>query len=101
MHDHDVTFYNYGADHQECLAHVLRYLKDSIENEPDRIWNKEMRSLLQEMIHFRNGIQLPHKPDPKTISGFEKDTRQYWKQPEENTGTFRQMIITETGTIYS
>ena len=24
------------------------------------------------MIHFRNGIQLPHKPDPKTISGFEK-----------------------------
>ena len=72
VHDHDVTFYNYGADHQECLAHVLRYLKDSIENEPDRIWNKEMRSLLQEMIHFRNGIQLPHKPDPKTISGFEK-----------------------------
>ena len=72
VHDNDVTFYNYGADHQECLAHVLRYLKDSIENEPDRIWNKEMRSLLQEMIHFRNGIQLPHKPDPKTISGFEK-----------------------------
>ena len=72
VHDHDVTFYNYGADHQECLAHVLRYLKDSIENEPDRIWNKEMRSLLQEMIHFRNGIQPPHKPDPKTISGFEK-----------------------------
>ena len=72
VHDHDVTFYNYGADHQECLAHVLRYLKDSIENEPDRIWNKEMRSLLQEMIHFRNGIQLPHKPDPKTISEFEK-----------------------------
>ena len=29
-------------------------------------------SLVQEMIHFRNGIQLPHKPDPKTISGFEK-----------------------------
>ena len=72
VHDHDITFYNYGADHQECLAHVLRYLKDSIENEPDRIWNKEMRSLLQEMIHFRNRIQLPHKPDPKTISGFEK-----------------------------
>ena len=36
VHDHDITFYNYGADHQECLAHVLRYLKASIENEPDR-----------------------------------------------------------------
>ena len=26
VHDHDITFYNYGKDHQECLAHVLRYL---------------------------------------------------------------------------
>ena len=72
VHDHDITFYNYGADHQECLAHVLRYLKDSIENEPDRTWNKEMRSLVQEMIHFRNGIQPPHKLDPKKVSEFEK-----------------------------
>lgn len=34
VHDHDKTYYNYGADHQECLAHVLRYLQDSIDNEP-------------------------------------------------------------------
>ena len=31
VHDHDITFYNYGEDHQECLAHVPRYLKSSIE----------------------------------------------------------------------
>ena len=24
------------------------------------------------MIHFRNGIQPPHKPDPQKISGFER-----------------------------
>lgn len=30
VHDHDKTYYNYGADHQECLAHVLRYLQESI-----------------------------------------------------------------------
>ena len=36
VHDHDITFYNYGTDHRECLAHVLRYLKDSMDNEPDR-----------------------------------------------------------------
>ena len=35
FHDHDLTFYHYGADHQECLAHVLCYLKNSIDNEPD------------------------------------------------------------------
>lgn len=36
VHDYDVTFYNYGADYQECFAHVLRYLKDSIDNKPDQ-----------------------------------------------------------------
>ncbi len=41
VHDHDVTFYNYGADHQECLAHVLRYLKDSIENEAEPYLEQE------------------------------------------------------------
>ena len=72
IHDHDKTFYHYGADHQECLAHVLRYLKDSIENEPERTWNKEMRSLVQEMIHFRKGIQPPQEPDLKKVSEFEE-----------------------------
>ena len=36
VHNYDVTFYNYGADYQECFAHVLRYLKDSIDNKPDQ-----------------------------------------------------------------
>ena len=72
VHDHDRTFYHYGTDHQECLAHVLRYLKDSIENEPDRRWNKEMRSLIQEIIHFRNGYQSTEEMDPLKFSGFEE-----------------------------
>ena len=72
IHDHDKTFYHYGSDHQECLAHVLRYLKDSIENEPERTWNREMRSLVQEMIHFRKGIQPPQEPDLKKVSEFEE-----------------------------
>ena len=42
----DLTLYNYGTDHQECLAHVLRYLKGSMDNEPDRTWNKEMHGLI-------------------------------------------------------
>ena len=51
VHDHDKTFYNYGNDHQECLAHVLRYLKDSMQNEPERVWNRQMHEFLQRMIH--------------------------------------------------
>ena len=51
VHDHDITFYNYGGDHQECLAHVLRYLQSAIENEPDLTWHKDMKKLLSSVIH--------------------------------------------------
>ena len=72
VHDNDITFYSYGTDHQECLAHVLRYLKDSMDNEPGRVWNKEMHGLIQEMIHFRNETLLSCNLDPEKISGFEE-----------------------------
>jgi len=51
VHDHDVTYYNYGGSHQECLAHVLRYLQNSIENEAYLTWNSKMKDLLTEIIH--------------------------------------------------
>jgi hypothetical protein len=77
VHDHDVTFYNYGDAHQECIDHPLRYLKGSMENEPKLKWNKQMRELMQEMIHFRNGLDPkddrdPDKIDPDKVSNLEK-----------------------------
>lgn len=72
VHDHDLTFYSYGSDHQECLSHILRYLKDSMQNEPDRTWNKEMHKLLQEMIHEANQLEAGQKCSDIQISGFEK-----------------------------
>jgi hypothetical protein len=71
VHDHETTFYSYGSDHQECLAHILRYLKDSIDNEPNRTWNKEMRSLVQEMIHYRKSLPGEAEPDENRVSDFE------------------------------
>ncbi len=56
VHDHDTTFYSYGDNHQECLSHVIRYLKDSIENETNLTWNKQMLELVRDMIHYRNGL---------------------------------------------
>jgi hypothetical protein len=50
IHDHDRTFYNYGLNHQECLAHILRYLQSSMENEPNLTWHKEMQILLRCII---------------------------------------------------
>jgi len=71
VHDHDITFYSYGGDHQECLTHVLRYLKDSMENEPGLKWNRQMRELIQEMIHYRNGLSPGETPDVDKVRGFE------------------------------
>jgi hypothetical protein len=71
VHDHDLTFYNYGGGHQECLAHVLRYLKDSMENESNLEWNKQMRGLIQEMIHHRNSLDLEKPPYVNIVDKFE------------------------------
>ncbi len=56
IHDHDLSFYRYGKRHQECLAHVLRYLKDSMANEAHLSWNKSMHKLLQQGIAYRNRL---------------------------------------------
>ena len=51
IHDHDKSYYSYGSSHQECLAHVLRYLVGATESEPHLKWHKQMHELLQKMIH--------------------------------------------------
>lgn len=71
IHDHEKTFYRYGTAHQECLAHVLRYLKGSMENEPERTWNKDMYALLQEMIHYVNGLESGAGRDPEKLLEYE------------------------------
>lgn len=83
IHDHDKTFYSYGTGHQECLAHVLRYLKSSIENEPDREWNREMRSLLQEMIHYRNSLASERECAAEKVIEFETRYRQILQKAKD------------------
>ena len=56
VHDHDTTFYSYGRNHQECMHHNCRYLKGSEENEPALKWNRQMHTLFQEMLHYRNSL---------------------------------------------
>ncbi|NLP17681.1 MAG: transposase, partial [Firmicutes bacterium] len=77
VHDHDLVFYSYGDNHQECLVHVLRYLKDSMENESNLQWNKRMRGLLQEMIHYRKGLAEENPElDPDRVKEFEDRYRE-------------------------
>lgn len=71
IHDHEACFYGYGSDHQECMVHIERYLRDSIENEKNLTWNRQMLALIQEMIHENNIAGEDGISDDK-IAGFEK-----------------------------
>ncbi len=70
IHDHEACFYSYGSDHQECMVHIERYLKDSIENEKSLTWNKSMLELIREMIHENNLAPADGIPNDK-IAEFE------------------------------
>jgi len=78
IHDHDITFYKYGTRHQECLQHILRYLKDSIQNEKHLTWNDGMQRLIREMIRFRKHLdpedgRNPDEIDPGMVEKFEAE----------------------------
>lgn len=83
IHDHEKTFYHYGSDHQECMAHILRYLKDSMENEPERKWNHRMHALIREMIHYRNGLPPGEESDPVEVERFETRYRKIMQKAKE------------------
>ena len=54
IHDHDISYYNETfsfSKHQECVAHLIRYCQDSIDNEPELMWNRQMKQHLQWVIH--------------------------------------------------
>lgn len=59
IHDHDMSYYNREfqfGEHQECLAHIIRYCQDSIDNEPDKTWSRLMKPHIQLIIHrYKSG----------------------------------------------
>ncbi len=83
VQDHEPTFYQYGRDHQECLAHVLRCLKDSIENEPERSWNKQMQAHIHKMIHYWNSLDAGEACTPEEIACLEEEYRRILEKAKE------------------
>lgn len=71
IHDHEASFYSYGSDHQECMVHIERHLRDSIENEKGLTWNGRMLTLIQEMIHENKTAPAEGIAEEK-IAGFEE-----------------------------
>lgn len=72
VHDHDKSFYHHGIGHQECLAHILRYLMGSVEFEPHLTWNRKMKGHLEEMIRFAKNHPERRKPEDDKVRAFRK-----------------------------
>lgn len=59
--DHESAIIKHGKRHQECLAHISRYMQGSIENEPGRKWNAEMLAWIKKSIHYWKQIKKGEK----------------------------------------
>lgn len=85
IHDHEACFYSYGSDHQECMVHIERYLKDSIENEKNLTWNQSMLKLIREMIHENNlaPAGIPEEKIAEFEAGYDEIVRTAAKEYED------------------
>ena len=79
VHDHYLMYYNYGTRHQECNAHILRYLKAVTEIETDS-WSLDMSNLLKEILHTRKELLK------QGVSSFSKEVI------EEYTNRYKSII---------
>ena len=50
--DHESAIIKHGSLRQECIEHVQRYARSSVENEPDREWNRELLEWTSASIHY-------------------------------------------------
>ena len=70
--DHEAALIVLGSDHQECLAHIGRYDKGSIQNEPDLEWNKMMESVIYGIIKYRMDMKPDEELDPVIVTDLER-----------------------------
>jgi len=59
--DHESALIKHGSKNQECLAHILRYAKDGIENEPDKTWHGLLCKWIAKSIAYWENIDKGKK----------------------------------------
>ena len=55
--DHEAALKKHGKQHQECLAHILRYAKSGMENETEKKWHKRLIGWIDNAIGYWNEVQ--------------------------------------------
>lgn len=83
IRDHEATFQSYGDRHQECLVHVERYLRSSVENEPGLEWNGEMLEWVKSAIHYWNEWQESGVADDGKVGELERRYDQIIQKAEK------------------
>ena len=54
--DHESAIIKHGNQRQECMSHIQRYMRASIENEPDKTWSKDMLQWISKAVKYWNLI---------------------------------------------
>ena len=75
--DHESAIIKHGSLRQECMAHILRYMRASIENERDKTWSSDMLKWISKAIKYWNLIDTgkenyDEKEAKKLIDEFNK-----------------------------
>ena len=67
--DHEAALIKHGAQNQECMAHIKRYIMNSIENEKGLTWNTRMKEWIKDALAYWNGIQDGGEEMPERVAG--------------------------------
>lgn len=54
--DHETALVKHGGKHQECLAHIKRYVKGVADNEPGKTWGVKMDEWIKESVDYWNEV---------------------------------------------
>lgn len=70
--DHEAALIKHGSKNQECMAHIKRYLINSIENEKGLTWNTKMKEWIKDAVTYWNDIHDGGKEAPEKAAELDR-----------------------------
>lgn len=70
--DHEAALIKHGSQNQECMAHIKRYVINSIENEKGLTWNTMMKEWIKDAVTYWNDIQDGGKEAPEKAAELDR-----------------------------
>ena len=70
--DHETALIKHGSQNQECMAHIKRYIINSIENEKGLTWNTMMKEWIKDAVTYWNDIHDGGKEEPEKAAELDR-----------------------------